>query len=498
MIQVKFYIFFTLNFHFILLNSQVEWEKYYNAFNDNNMSEIEFWSQNTGIQNLIYSCEDKKMFGGYGIFGSKTIVSKQFILPPHFKIKIKLDFWKLDSWDGEFIQIISDEIVYQQKYIGEGSQICGNQFNDFIVEFDYTFLHNSEILNFVMRDTLDENGYNESWGIRNFLIFIQKCPNSCIICHEDANECYTQDQADHFKNNKWQNLQSIPISSTQCVQGINIIGGYEILDKFSVINSKFSVSPHYQIRIQIQFILIDIESLNNSFDFDFDGEIVNFQLSTKSQFSICSKNPQESFNNLEYAMNHAKEEMSITIKPKSLEGARPFWGILSFNLLIFKCPKNCQKCVNQDICLLCIDEWVVENNYCNRLQNPFKVIYFSIQQVFYPVNFQPQVFNQSIILKKIETFLNLNISISCNQNYLIQIRYVLCHSCKNKITINSKYVCERNKIQGIVLNIKLKKLMITSEEVLIKRNNTNYELIQIFYNNEMKQEKIIEIIQKVI
>ena len=41
------------------------------------------------------------MFGGFGVFGKGAAVSKKFTLPPHYRLKIKMAFVKIDSWDNE-------------------------------------------------------------------------------------------------------------------------------------------------------------------------------------------------------------------------------------------------------------------------------------------------------------------------------------------------------------------------------------------------------------
>jgi len=46
-------------------------------------------------------CGGITLFGGYDKTGSKALISRQFKLPGHYRLKIKLLFAKIDSWDNE-------------------------------------------------------------------------------------------------------------------------------------------------------------------------------------------------------------------------------------------------------------------------------------------------------------------------------------------------------------------------------------------------------------
>jgi hypothetical protein len=41
------------------------------------------------------------VLGGYNTFGVGARIDNTLALPPHYKIKIKFNFWKIDSWDAE-------------------------------------------------------------------------------------------------------------------------------------------------------------------------------------------------------------------------------------------------------------------------------------------------------------------------------------------------------------------------------------------------------------
>lgn len=41
------------------------------------------------------------MLGGFGLFGARALIKNRIQLPPHYRLKIKLLFAKIDSWDNE-------------------------------------------------------------------------------------------------------------------------------------------------------------------------------------------------------------------------------------------------------------------------------------------------------------------------------------------------------------------------------------------------------------
>lgn len=42
-----------------------------------------------------------KLLGGFNVFGKGATVSRVFEMEPHYRIKVKLTFAKIDSWDNE-------------------------------------------------------------------------------------------------------------------------------------------------------------------------------------------------------------------------------------------------------------------------------------------------------------------------------------------------------------------------------------------------------------
>lgn len=50
------------------------------------------------------------MIGGFGVFGKNSALVKHFRLPPHYEMKLKLNLFKIDSWDKERFFISVDGV----------------------------------------------------------------------------------------------------------------------------------------------------------------------------------------------------------------------------------------------------------------------------------------------------------------------------------------------------------------------------------------------------
>ena len=53
------------------------------------------------VRNLNIFFKGVALFGGFDKTGSKTVVSKVLKVNPHYKLKIKVLWAKIDSWDNE-------------------------------------------------------------------------------------------------------------------------------------------------------------------------------------------------------------------------------------------------------------------------------------------------------------------------------------------------------------------------------------------------------------
>lgn len=63
---------------------------------------------NPGSGSKITSCGDNKIFGGLGAFGNLASIVKLIALPPHYYVRVKFTFYKIDSWDNESFYLYLD------------------------------------------------------------------------------------------------------------------------------------------------------------------------------------------------------------------------------------------------------------------------------------------------------------------------------------------------------------------------------------------------------
>lgn len=53
-------------------------------------------------KDMFTTCVGIQIYGGAGVFGSGATLTKTFTsLPVHNQLKFKIQFWKIDAWEGE-------------------------------------------------------------------------------------------------------------------------------------------------------------------------------------------------------------------------------------------------------------------------------------------------------------------------------------------------------------------------------------------------------------
>jgi len=88
---------------------------------------LEGWSFE-GATNYIGECAGHYMVGGYGNFGVGASMQKTYTnLPPHTQVRIRFQFWRIDSWDNEMFYCTVDgtKMDVHQGNLSEGTQLCG-------------------------------------------------------------------------------------------------------------------------------------------------------------------------------------------------------------------------------------------------------------------------------------------------------------------------------------------------------------------------------------
>jgi len=123
------------------------------------VKDIEGWSIR-GASTFIGECGGYTMIGGYGNFGAGAAMSRTFgHLPPHNQIRIKFQFWKIDSWDNEMFYCSVDGQkleVFQGQY-NAGVQLCGenSDWKEEVIDFELIVDHTADSLTIGFTSSLD-------------------------------------------------------------------------------------------------------------------------------------------------------------------------------------------------------------------------------------------------------------------------------------------------------------------------------------------------------
>merc|ERR1712113_18178 len=129
------------------------------------------------------------MLGGYRVLGSGAYVEKTFDLidaPAHGLVRVELDFFFLDSWDGsvngeEARMYIDSELVWSSTsdFREHGLNYCGwSIFADRpAVPASADVLSSASNITVRLTTTLDQDPSDESWGIQNVRILVAAAPS---------------------------------------------------------------------------------------------------------------------------------------------------------------------------------------------------------------------------------------------------------------------------------------------------------------------------------
>lgn len=113
-------------------------------------------------------------------------MSRSFNLPPHYRLKLKLLMAKIDSWDNEMASLrVDGKPVWERRYQwheGYFGRICGSphaDWREFFSRVEVEAAHTGASTAVSFTTTLDEHPNNESFGLRDFFLYIAKCAPSC-------------------------------------------------------------------------------------------------------------------------------------------------------------------------------------------------------------------------------------------------------------------------------------------------------------------------------
>ncbi|CAK93030.1 unnamed protein product (macronuclear) [Paramecium tetraurelia] len=518
MIKLSILISFLLN----LTRTQEQWETQYQSFQDTNTMDTSGWIISGNYNGLqLSTCNGVTMFGGFNAFGTNTIISKHFSLPPHYQIKVSLEFWKIDSWDAEYLYILIDDYVSsRQCYFSVGTQLCGNSGrNDWletIIPITLQMNHNSEFLMIIMTSSLNEAVDTESWGFRDFKLQVVKCPSGCLFCSDnDYYHCYLWIKISSLSHESmlldgWMKNDIIQPTTYQCVS-FNLIN-LTPNDKLENIIENLRLHD----KMQISFQLWQIDSWNNeNFQLYVDDQLQKqIVLSTTGTYSICGSAGLEKVFNIAVTFPHTSSECKITMKTNhNAATTNAYWGIRAFNLFISNaCFKGCDECISllKTGCTVCSSGWVFYTNLC-IYPSPMLGITIRITQIKDPKSHEriPMEINlletnQQIVTQGTFTYtINNNISIlnirvyaKCYPNKKMKSYFIKCIECQPQNQYQFQHYCY-GAINSIIYNARFQQITDSEQKLIINTSDTECSIYQVVnVGTELLQIKLLEILQQ--
>jgi hypothetical protein len=98
----------------------------------------------------------------------------------HNRLYLQLQFWQIDSWDNERASVLVDGVeVWGQNFQHGGSTavgLCGSNnagWAEQVVDISVAFDHINPQPVVTVTSTLNQAADDESWGVRNFLLFTE-------------------------------------------------------------------------------------------------------------------------------------------------------------------------------------------------------------------------------------------------------------------------------------------------------------------------------------
>ena len=191
----------------VALNDYIEIRSFFTSylFNNDHADFMIFTSDKLPM--LTSSCMENSWVGGYSIFGTNNYLSFTLLAThPHYKLRIKARFLKVDNWNGESLMISVDgitQVISNINNLGDnigkvyfGNQ-CGNElYAEDVINVDHTLAHSLNI-NIVIKftSTLSRDATEQSWGVRDIVVGVYKCDISCVTCSgpeiNNCLECYS-------------------------------------------------------------------------------------------------------------------------------------------------------------------------------------------------------------------------------------------------------------------------------------------------------------------
>nr|AAZ94627.1 granule tip protein 1 [Tetrahymena thermophila] len=244
-------------------------------------SAVSGWSV-TGNKNnnLVSTCGDQSIFGGYDAFGARASASKDYNSGvDHFELTFNFDIYTVDSWDNEVFSLyVDDQLVYSlQAQFNTVSPrpingACGSaSWQDRWQSVTVKLNHYRRQFNVRLTSTLDQDANDESWGVKNFQILARHGGGNIQVISEEFSQ-------DSFKSDasSWTVVNVSPAFTT-CGDGNKIFGGFNSMGRDSIVSKTYNNLPsHYGVLFAFDLWLIDSPDGNDYVQVIVDGQISRF------------------------------------------------------------------------------------------------------------------------------------------------------------------------------------------------------------------------------
>ncbi|CAD8114389.1 unnamed protein product [Paramecium sonneborni] len=272
--------------------------------------------------------------------------------------------YRIDSWDNEYGYIFVDyQMGWSKRYqYYDGTQMCGGggDWREAYINLNLKIKHSGSTAVIVVTSNIDEGPENESWGIRDFILSVEMCPEGCLICqlNDSIIDCYVW----KFLKSSWtqMNINEIVIDGWNVFSGIGeatqcgsvaLFGGYQKTGTKTVISKTFyNIPPHYKLKIQILWAKIDSWD-NEAAQMRVDNVLIwerRFQWYEGYFGKICGDwdaGHRTIFVRIEQDLIHSNNQVEIkftTTLDESFDGES--FGLRDFVIFYGSCTDNCDQC----------------------------------------------------------------------------------------------------------------------------------------------------------